>query len=187
MEPFEYVVVLASLILGLAVAQILNGIADMVANYSRIKFSFAHSVLIAVIFMVTIQDWWYSYQYSKQIEVWTLPTVMAIMSFPIVLFLEVRLLFPTGTRSQELDMDVYFYQNYRWIYTLFLITILISITQNMYFSGYTLFEEIPLFIYAGVYVLFIFADFKNKLYHDIFVVAQLFVWLSFFILDPTTL
>ncbi|MCV9389323.1 hypothetical protein [Reichenbachiella ulvae] len=187
MEPFEYVVAMTSLILGLAMAQILNGIADMVSNYSRIKFSFSHTVMIVILFMVTLQDWWYSYQYSKHIEVWTFPTLMAILSFPIILFLEVRLLFPTGTRSQELDMDVYFYQNYRWIYTLFVITILISIAQNMYFSGYTLIEEIPLFIYAGVYLIFIFADFKNKLYHDVFMVAQLFVWLSFMILDPTTL
>ncbi|UXP34032.1 hypothetical protein N6H18_08760 [Reichenbachiella agarivorans] len=187
MEPFEYVVIMTSLILGLAMAQILNGVADMVAHYSKTKFSFAHTILIVIIFFVAIQDWWYSYQYSKQIEVWTIPIVLAILSFPILLFIEARILFPTGSRSQETDMDRYFYENWKWIYSLFAMTIGISILQNVFFSGFTLLDQVPLMIYAGVYLLFIFGDFKNKLFHDVFMVAQLFVWLSFFLLDKTTL
>ncbi|RJE73111.1 MULTISPECIES: hypothetical protein [Reichenbachiella] len=187
MESFEYVVVLTSLILGLAMAQILNGVSDMVAHYSKIKFSFAHTILIVIIFFVTIQDWFYSYQYSKQIEEWTMPTVLSILSFPILLFIEARILFPTGTRSKEVDMDVYFYDNWKWLYTLFTMTIIVSILQNIFFSGFTIIEQVPLMLYAGVYLLFIFGDFKNKLYHDIFMVAQLFVWLSFFILEKSTL
>ncbi|WP_143520077.1 hypothetical protein [Reichenbachiella sp. 5M10] len=187
MEPFEYVVVMITLILGLGMTQLLNGVADMVAHYDKIKFSYAHSLLISVVFLVTLQDWWYSYQYSKQIEEWTLPIVLSLLSFPILLFVETRLLFPTGSRSQETDMEVYFQENWKWIYSIFVMTILISIAQNIYFSGYTIQEQIPLMIYAGVYLMFIFGDFRNKLLHEVFMVAQLFLWIGFAVLDSTTL
>ena len=116
MEPFEYVIVLSSLILGLCIAQILNGAADLLADVRKTKFSLTHSIFIAVVFMVTIQDWFYTYQYSKQVESWTLAVVMAILVFPLVLFILARFIYPTGARSQERDMTVYFSDNWRWLY-----------------------------------------------------------------------
>ncbi|MEO9967528.1 MAG: hypothetical protein ABJF11_17155 [Reichenbachiella sp.] len=179
MEPFEYVIVLISLILGLGLAQLLNGVADMLAQYRKTNFSTAHTIFIVVIFLVFIQDWWYSYQYSKEIEQWTLPIVLALLSFPIVLFLLARFLFPTGSRSTETDMVAYFAENWRWLYALFMSTIVISIIQNIYISGFSVIEQIPLFAYLTWYIVFIALDIKKMKYHNGFMVAQLILWLFF--------
>ena len=188
MEPFEYVVALISIILGLGLAQLLSGIADLVANYKNTKFSLAHTLYIAVIFLVFIQDWFYTYQYSKEIDNWTIPTCLALFIFPIFLFLVSRFIFPTGSRAHETDMVGYFDDNWRWMYSLFVITIIISIVQNITISGYTLAGQIPLFIYMSAYFIFIFGNIKNKFYHNIFIVAQLLLWLAFvFVLDKSTL
>lgn len=187
MEPFEYVIVLISLILGLGLAQLLNGLADMLAQYKKTNFSLAHTIFIIVIFMVFIQDWWYSYQYSKQIEVWTLPIVLALLSFPMVLFLLARFLFPTGSRSLETDMRLYFFENWRWLYGLFASTIAISIIQNIQISGYTLTEQIPFFAYLTWYIVFIALNIKNMKYHNVFMVIQLIVWFAFLYFEPNTL
>ncbi|MGL1885392.1 MAG: hypothetical protein OCD76_02660 [Reichenbachiella sp.] len=187
MEPYEYIVVLTSIILSLGIAQILNGTADMVANFKKIKFSYTHTVLIAVVFLVYIQDWFYSYNYSKLVEVWDLPNVLFLFSFPIVLFLESRFLFPTGTRSMETDMDKYFYENWRVIYSLFAITIAISIVQNYSFSGLEFIEQIPLFIYLAVYLMFIIGRFKDRMLHKVFVTLQLVAWIFFVFFDETIL
>lgn len=179
MAPFEYVIVLISLILGLGITQLLNGVADMVAQFSKTKFSTAHTIFIVVIFLVFIQDWWYTYQYSKQIDVWSLPIVLSLLSFPIVLFLLARFLFPTGSRSQETDMKAYFEENWRWLYGLFMVTIGISIIQNIYISGYTLVGQIPLFVYISWYIVFIVLNIKNMKYHNIFMILQLLLWIYF--------
>lgn len=180
MEPFEYVVVLISLILGLGVAQLLNGVADMVAQFKKTKFSAAHCIFIVVIFLVFFQDWWYTFQYSNQITEWTQYIILALLSFPIALFLLARFMFPTGSRSQETDMHAYFYENWRWLYGLFASTIAISIVQNIFISGYTLTEQIPLIIYFTWYVVVISLNIKSSKFHNVFQVVQLLIWLSVF-------
>lgn len=180
MEPFEYVVVIISLILGLGLAQLLNGVADMLAQYKKTKFSVAHSIFIVVLFFVFFQDWWYTFQYSHEIEKWTQYTVLALVSFPIALFMLARFMFPTGSRSQETDMQAYFVENWRWLYAIFASTILISIVQNIAISGYTFVEQIPLMLYFTWYVMFISLNIQNQKYHNIFQVAQLLLWIYFF-------
>ncbi|MEO9805817.1 MAG: hypothetical protein ABJF04_21345 [Reichenbachiella sp.] len=187
MDPFEYVIVLISLILGIGIAQLLNGLADMLAQYKKVKFSTAHTIYILIIFLVFIQDWWYSYQYSKQINAWTLPIVMALLSFPIFLYLLARFLFPTGSRSQETDMVTYFSENWRWLYSFFVSTIVISILQNVYISGLTWKENMPHFCYMGVYLIFIVGNFKNMRYHNVFMILQLIQWIVLFAVDKNML
>jgi len=181
MDPFEYVIVLISLILGLGLAQLLNGLADMLAQYKKTKFSTAHSIFIVIIFLVFFQDWWYTYQYSKEIIEWTEFIVLGLLSFPIALFLLARFMFPTGSRSQETDMQVYFFENWRWLYALFSSTIVISIIQNITISGYALVEQIPLMLYFTWYVVFISLNIKNMKYHNAFMIAQLALWIYFFV------
>jgi len=187
MEPFEYIVVLTSLILSLGIAQILNGIADMFAAFKKVKFSYAHTVLTVVVFLVYIQDWFYSYFYAQQIQEWDLPNILYILAFPIILFIESRFLFPTGSRSQETDMEAYFFENWRIIYSLFATTITLSIIANIVYSGYTLVEQVPLFIYLGIYLLYIIMNIKDKMLHNIFVTLQLAAWIGFVFLDSTVL
>lgn len=187
MEPFEYVIVLSSLILGLCIAQILNGAADLLADVRKTKFSLTHSFFIAVVFMVTIQDWFYTYQYSKQVVDWTLAVVMAILVFPLVLFILARFIYPTGARSQERDMAVYFSENWRWLYGLFASTIVISMLQNYFISGIAWVDQVHLYIYFAVYMIYIVGNFKNLIYHRVFMIAQFLLWMSFLVFDTSTL
>ena len=187
MQPFEYVVVLISLILGLGIAQLLNGLADMLAHYKKTKFSVAHTLYVIVVFLVFCQDWFYTYQYSKQIEHWTLSIILSLLIFPIALFLLARFLFPTGSRSRETDMVAYFEENWRWFYALFSLTIVISIIQNILISGYTLVEQTLLFCYLTAYLIFLIGDIKRKIYHNIFMILQLLLWIVFVFFDTTSL
>ncbi|UXX80054.1 hypothetical protein N7E81_02905 [Reichenbachiella carrageenanivorans] len=180
MEPFEYVIVLISIILGLGIAQLLNGIADMLAQFKKTKFSVAHSIFVVVLFFVFFQDWWYTFQYSREIEQWSQFIVLALVSFPIALFMLARFMFPTGSRSQETDMYAYFSENWRWLYAIFASTILISIVQNITISGYTFTEQIPLMLYFTWYVVFISLNIQNQKYHNAFQIAQLLLWIYFF-------
>ena len=181
MEPFEYVIVLISLILGLGVAQLLNGLADMLAQFKKTKFSIAHCLFIIVISCVFFQDWWYTFQYSKEIQFWTEVKVLLLLGVPIILFLLARFMFPTGSRGQETDMVAYFYENWRWLYGLFTLTIIISIIQNLYISHYEIIEQIPLMFYLFCYVLFIVLNVKDMRYHVVFMIFQTLLWMYFLI------
>lgn len=187
MEPFEYVVVLTSLILGLGIAQILMGVSDILSHWKQIKFSLPLNVYIVVVFLIHIQEWWINYQYSKELMAWTLPVVLAILIFPILLFLQARMLFPTGSRSNETDMDAYFKDQWRWLYSLGFLTVLVSIWHNLYLSHSPLLDQFPLAVYALSYFGFIVLNVKNQTAHKVFVILQLFGQIAFIVFEDGVL
>lgn len=179
MEPFEYVVVLTSLILGLGIAQILMGSSDIISHWREVKFSLPHGIYILVVFLIHIQEWWINYQYSKELMAWTLPVVLSIVIFPILLFLQARMLFPTGVRREETDLDAYFKDQWRGLYFLGALTVVVSIWHNLFLSHYPLVDQIPLFIYLLAYFYFIGLRIKNQTAHTIFVTLQLLAQIAF--------
>ena len=184
MEPFEYVVVLFSLILGLGIAQLLTGIADIVSNLKNVKVGFAHSIMVFNVFILHIQEWWYSYQYAFEVKVWTLPLVLFLLIYPILLFLLARMLFPTGLRGHESDLDEYYYDQWKWFYGIILAIIVVSFLQNIIVSGWTISSQIPQYIMAFVYIIFLSLKVKNKKAHNVLLTLQAIAWLVAMILDP---
>jgi hypothetical protein len=187
MEPFEYVVVLTSLILGLGIAQILTGVADMVSHWRAIKISLPHTIYVLVIFLICLQEWWINYEYSKVITVWTFQIVLSILIFPILLFIQARLLFPTGLRSADTDMDVYFEDQWRWLYAIGAMTVLVSIWQNVFISAIPLMDQLQLFALLAVYFLFIVLNIKNKKAHTVFLSLQLIAWIVYIVVEDGAL
>ncbi|MFY0625016.1 MAG: hypothetical protein JXR07_01895 [Reichenbachiella sp.] len=184
MEAFEYFVVMSSLILGLGIAQILMGFSDLIAHYSQVRFSLTHIIYAIVVFIIHLQDWWYSYQYSLQIENWTFLLTIGLFTFHIILFLQARILFPTGARSQETDMVKYFGENWRLLYSLGSLTVLISIIKNLTLSNHTLIEIWPQPLYLAIYLAFILLNVKNYYAHVTFVTLQLMIWIIIIATDP---
>jgi len=183
MDAFEYFVVMSSLILGLGIAQILMGFSDLVAHYQKVKFSLTHIIYAIVVFIIHLQDWWYSYQYSVQVENWTLLLALFLLSFHIVLFLQARILFPTGSRSHETDMVKYYGENWRLLYSLGSIAIVLAILKNIFLSGLTIGENYLQLIYLGAYIVFIVLNVKNFYAHVIFVTLQLMIWILVIVSD----
>lgn len=184
MEAFEYFVVLSSLILGLGITQILMGFSDLIAHYKNVNFSLVHAIYAVVVFIIHLQDWWYSYQYSILIEEWTFMTALFLMSFHIVLFLQARVLFPTGSRSKETDMVKYFGENWKLLYFLGSLSVIISILQNVFITGHSWLEVAPFLLFIATYWGLIFFDIKNEVVHLTFVTLLLIVWIFLIVLDP---
>lgn len=187
MDPFEYVVVLQSLILGLGIAQLLTGSADVISNLKNVKAGFAHSVMVFNIFLMHLQEWWYSYQYGLEIKAWTLPIVIVLLIYPILLFILARMLFPTGLRGHEKDLKEYFFDQWHWFYTVMVAIAFVSLIQNVFISGKEIAWQIPQFAVIVVYSSFILFNVRKVLVHNVFQVVQAVVWILFIVFDPYTL
>lgn len=184
MEPFEYVVVLSSLILGLGIAQLLTGIADILSNLKNVKPGLAHSSMVLVVFLLHIQEWWYSYQYLYEVKVWTLPLVLFLLIYPIFLFLLARMLFPTGLRAHETDLEEYYFDQWKWLFVMVLGIVVVSFLQNVIVSDWAIGSQVPQFIMALAYLFFLIFNIKNKTAHNVFLALQgiALIVLAFF--DP---
>ncbi|MEM8892978.1 MAG: hypothetical protein AAGC88_00285 [Bacteroidota bacterium] len=187
MEPFEYVVVLTSLILGLGIAQILTSLADIVSNAKNVKLGVAHSFMVFVIFMNLIQEWWHSYQYTNTVEVWTLPLVLFLLVYPIFLFLLARMLFPTGIRGHETDLNAYYYDQWPWLFSIFLTIPIVSFFQNVFVSNLTVMSQVSQIILVLAYGAFLIFNIRNRIAHIIFTGAQSVAWIAFVFVDDSVL
>lgn len=187
MEPFEYVVVLTSLILGLGIAQILTSAADIVSNVKNVKLCLPHALLTLAVFLLHIQEWWINYQYSAVVEEWTLGIVLSILIYPILLFLLARMLFPTGIRGHETDLNHYFFDQWRWFYGLALGTIVVSAWQNTFIQKLDIIESWPQFLTGSIYVVIILLNVRNSLVHSLLQIASIIGLIIFLMSDDTAL
>ncbi len=168
MDQFEYVVVLTSLILGLGIAQILTGVADVLSNIKNVKFYLPHTLFVVFIFLLHIQDWWINYEYAAEVESWTLKIVLLILVYPIALFIMARMIFPTGLRGHETDFKQYYYDQWRYLFIIGLSTVVLSISHNVVISNIPLTAQFVQLGYLMVYLIFIITKTKNHWAHLIF-------------------
>lgn len=183
MDPFEYVVVLTSLIIGLGIAQILTGIADVLSNIKNTKIYLPHILFTIVIFLLLIQEWWINYQYATEIDGWTLKTVLAILAYPILLFVMARMIFPTGIRGNETDFRVYYYDQWRYLFTIGVAKVAVSIIQNMIISDAEILSLWPQMLYAFAYAAFAIFNIRNPKAHHAFQIITFLIVLGYIIIN----
>ena len=130
-----------------------------------------------VIFFLHIQEWWINYQYSQVVMDWTLGIVLSVLVYPIILFMLARMLFPTGIRASETDLEAYFEDQWKWLYSIILATIFISIWQNSYIQGLPVMDSWPQMVFAAIFIVFLTLRKPPKWAHTalqlIFVVAMI--------------
>ena len=134
LTPFEYVTVLISIILGLGIAQIVTGFADIIHQWERIKLYWPHMMWMLIVFFLHIQEWWNIYD-LRLYEVWRLPTFLFISLYPINLFILARLLFPLHDHEEViLDYKIFYYANYRKFFLGIILSAVISGLENFVIS-----------------------------------------------------
>ena len=168
MEPFEYVVVITSLITGLGIAQLLTGTADIISHYRHIKISWPLMLMIGSTFLNHYQEWFYNYQYSLYITDWSMKSILGLVAYPITLFLLARMLFPTGLRGEESDLVSYYEDQWQALFTVNIVVIIISVFQDMFFSGIGPMDQLPKFVLITAHLVFMGFNITSRKAHFIF-------------------
>ncbi|HTU83563.1 MAG TPA: hypothetical protein VMF61_15650, partial [Candidatus Acidoferrales bacterium] len=75
MNTFDYLTVLVSIVLGLAIANVLNRLAVVVTARERVDFYWPPIAWAIWIFFICIQHWWaeWSVHFTER---WTFPTFL---------------------------------------------------------------------------------------------------------------
>ena len=130
-SAFEYVTILISIILGLGITQILSSLAEILYDYRQVKFFWVHTIWVILILYIHIQEWFILYE-LKDYYYWKLPVFLFVLLYPITLYLAAKMLFPVIEKGQMIDLKSFFLTNYRPLYLLLLICILLSLIFNIW-------------------------------------------------------
>ena len=163
MNPFEYVIVLVSIILGLGITTILTGVAELIKHTKPVKLYTPYIIWIILVFVLHIQEWWISYD-LKTVEVWRLHFFLLIILYPINLYILAHLLFPAGL-SQEFDSKQFYLAHYPRLFYGAIILGALSTIQNIAYDGLSFLSQLPKLVVFSVLLAVVLLKNKNSFVH----------------------
>jgi hypothetical protein len=113
MAMFDYVMVLASVIIGLGVTHLLTGVAGIVQHPDRPKIYWVHLMWVAATFLRAIFWWWFEFAFSG--ATWTFGLYFFVLGYALLIYLWCALLFPKDLAGYEGYKD-YFYARRTWFF-----------------------------------------------------------------------
>jgi len=185
MEMFNYVMVLASVIIGLGIAHLLQGVGQIVQHPGREKTYWIHLLWVAAIFLRAIFWWWSEYRLSGIAE-WTFTLYLFVLGYAFLIYLWCALLFPRDLAGYDGFKD-YFYSRRQWFFGLLLAGQAVDVADTL-LKGIDHFRSLGPSYLVGIVtlsvLLLIAMRTRSERYHGafaIFGVAYLFAypWLVF--------
>jgi hypothetical protein len=118
MQMFEYVIVLISIVIGLALTHLMQGIAGLIHHPKRARVWWVHLVWVSYMFLSIVFWWWWEFQ-LQHIETWTFSIYLFVIFYAFYLYLICAMLFPRDLEGYDGYQD-YFLARRGWFFGLLL-------------------------------------------------------------------
>jgi hypothetical protein len=166
MDAYLHIRVLFSMILGLGVARLLDGLATIAQHPKKTKIYWVHLLWAAFLFLYMIHFWWWEVRLSG-IKQWTFPLYLFIALYAVIMFLLCVFLFP-GEMAEYEGFKDYFYSRRQWIFGL-LTLLFIADLVDTFIKGREYVRALGAFydVRTALYILLsaLAVKTKNEKYH----------------------
>ena len=125
---FDYLAVLISVVLGLAVTHVLGGIGAAINRRHHARTDWVQLLWGVNLLFYVLAVWWGMYWW-KHLPVWTVQEFAFLTAYAIVLFLIASVLFPGDAGPSEAEQTA-FERNRKWFFALLLAAHLIDIPET---------------------------------------------------------
>jgi hypothetical protein len=190
MDPFSYLSVLISIILGLAVQQVLQGYRALILSRRRIRFYAPPVVWSVLILMMVAQNWWGSFGLAGRADLnWSFALFATILVQTILLYMMSAIVLPDIPSDEPIDLRDHYYREAKAFFGISSALILWSGFRDYMLTG-ALPPPEKLGFYAIFLVLAIAAMiWKHRRLHEIYagimaVLFSVFIGLLFARLTP---
>jgi len=130
MDAFSYLSVLLSIILGLAITQILQGLRALMQARSRLRV-YAPSVIWAILLLfVVVQSWWSEFGLRRH-EAWTFLAFSVVLAHAICLYMLAALVLPDVQGDAPIDLREHYYGHHRWFFGFVVLASLMGIAKDL--------------------------------------------------------
>jgi hypothetical protein len=166
MDAFSYLSVLISIILGLAVTQVLQGFRGLMLARSRVRAYWPALVWAVLVLVLCVQVWWAMFGLSQRPAArWTFLDFSLVLLQTVPLYLMAGLVLPDIDVERGLDLRDHYYAHHRWFFSLLVLLILISLVKVRVLIGHWPEPEDTAFQLAFVVPAAIGAWTRREWYH----------------------
>jgi hypothetical protein len=134
MNAFDYLTVLISIVLGLAMANVLARLAAVLTARERIDFYWPPIVWAIWLFFICAQHWWAQWGIRHTSE-WNFVTFWLELLVPVDLFLLAALVLPERAEHGTLDLGEWYVRNQRWFFAIMFFLPALSIAEEVARTG----------------------------------------------------
>ena len=134
MQPFDYIAVLLSIVISLALAHLLTGIAHMIQNGVR-GFSIPLSQWILFSVFLCVDYWFYVWHLHREAN-WSLPYVCLLLAQASIIFVAARLIVPAASGASAIDMTSFFDRNRRKYMAVLIVLAAVNEIINLSLPGF---------------------------------------------------
>lgn len=159
-DAFTHLSVLLSIILGLAITQVLKGYRGLIQSRHTVKTyvpTIVWSVLLLVIFT---QSWWTMFALREH-RAWTFAEFAVVLTQTVVQYLMAALVLPDLSAGEEVDLRRHYFDQQRWFFGFAVLAVVISIVKELMIEGH-LPDRINLAFHLGFMVIWALAAFVHK-------------------------
>jgi len=117
MSAFEYTSVLASIIIGLALVDILVSLNRLIRAGPQIRWHWAAPATALLVSLTLVQSWWGNY--SPEDAAMTIGQFLPLLVELVILFLLAAAAFPDEIPAGGLDLKLYYHANGPYFWSLF--------------------------------------------------------------------
>jgi hypothetical protein len=118
MDAYEYVVVWVSIVLGLAVTQLLSGVGQLYRLHRRVRTYWLHTAYAVTVLIFTLLLAWVYWNYQN-VEAWSFFGFLLYLSPAIALYFLAVITTPPPDSDDAFDLRAYYYANRRGFFGAF--------------------------------------------------------------------
>jgi hypothetical protein len=178
-DLYPHVRILISMIVSLAIAQLLKGLAAFVQHPKLRHVSFLHLGWVFSVLLSVIHFWWWEFRLSS-IQHWSFGIYFFIISYAILFFLLSTLLFPDSMEEYSGFQD-YFLSKRKWFFGLLALTFIFDVIDtalkgSIYLHSFGIEYPVRIAVYIVLCIVAMFV--ANRRFQLAFVSASLLYQLS---------
>jgi len=131
MAVFEFVMVAVSIIIGLAIAEVLMGVLEILRAKAFDRTYWIHTAWVIQVFVLTIQHW--ASQWGlRNFDSWNYATLSMALAPTVMIFLAAGLIFPKG----EVGLRDYYFAQRTALFTILLVLMVLYSLDAWILHGY---------------------------------------------------
>lgn len=129
MSSFEFLSVLISVVVGLAIANMLNGIGRLIYRFKELKMSVSFVAWTVFLFLYLVIYWWTIVFGWQEWQNWNLLLFLFVLIYGVVLFLLSVVLFPAELPGSW-DPGEHLIEMRRWFFSIFAVLIVVEVMDT---------------------------------------------------------
>ncbi len=164
MNEFEYLSVLVSIIVGLALSHLLTGLGRIIQARRHIRVYPPTLGWIVLLFLLNVQVWWSTYEYRVEKE-WTFLSFLLFLLIPALVYLQGALIVPDFEPDDSLDMRRTYFDNRVWYFGIGVLLVLVTFLREYVVTGEIEMDSDPVFRLGFLAILGSGALVRNERWH----------------------